>query len=286
LLRKSPLYEVLRVNVVGFLRSALRMEGADEEEVLRVCGVMDTNAFEVRRAGGVRLRALYPLAALMNHDCVPNTRHVFDASDKMLVFATVAIAKGAPVVATYTQALWSTPRRRAHLRATKCFDCACLRCRVSPFFYLFEPDAFPLLSLSRCSDPSELGTYVSAIRCSKCGEGRVVATAPLDDAAAWRCDACAHQMTSKQISWGNQALQQELEQLDKRGPHHLEAFLERYDKLLLPSNGHALQAKLALTQIYGNTQGFLLQVLTCDFEVVQTLNDGGNLIIWDGSWYL
>jgi len=87
-----------------------------------------------------------------------------------------------------------------------------------------------------------------------------VSTAPLDDAAPWRCDACEHQMTAKQITWGNQALQKEIEEIDHKGPQHLEAFLERYKALLHPSNGHALQAKLALTQIYGNTPGFLLQV--------------------------
>jgi hypothetical protein len=174
----------------------------------------------------------------MNHDCVPNTRHVFDADDKMLVFATVDIGKGAAVTSTYTQALWSTPQRRAHLRATKCFECAC----------------------ARCSDPSELGTFLSAITCSKCKKGRVVSTAPLDDAAPWRCDSCDQQMQAKQINWGNQALQKELEMLDKKSPQQLEAFLDKYKTLLHPTNGHALQAKLALTQIYGNAPGYLLQV--------------------------
>jgi len=124
--RKTALYGVLRNNVVGFAKQALGLD-VEEEEVLGVCAVMDTNSFEVRRGAGVKLRGLYPLASLMNHDCVPNTRHVFDAQDKMLVFATVDIAKGTPVTSTYTQALWSTPHRRAHLRATKCFECACKR---------------------------------------------------------------------------------------------------------------------------------------------------------------
>ncbi|CAB3385479.1 Hypothetical predicted protein [Cloeon dipterum] len=240
--RVTPLYTVLRNNVVGFLAMRLQVE-VTEDDILGVCGVMDTNAYEIRRNGGVKLRGLYPLASLMNHDCVPNTRHVFDRDDKMLVFATVDISKGSPVTSTYTHALWSTHQRRAHLRATKCFECRCVR----------------------CSDPAELGTYLGAILCSKCaGKGKVLSTAPLDDAAPWQCNNCQAQMTAKQIVWGNQALQKELEQVDKNGPQQLEAFLERYKAILHPTNGHALQAKLALTQIYGNVPGFLLKDLNDD----------------------
>ncbi|XP_059479054.1 SET domain-containing protein SmydA-8-like [Neocloeon triangulifer] len=246
--RKTPLYAVLRNNVVGFLTQALKLE-ATEDDVLGVCGVMDTNAFEIRRDGGVKLRGLYPLASMMNHDCVPNTRHVFDSEDKMLVFATVDIAKGAAVTSTYTQALWATHQRRAHLKTTKCFECQCLR----------------------CSDPSELGTYLGAILCSKCnGQGKVVSTAPLDDTAPWKCYNCEAQMTAKQVTWGNQALQKELEAMDKTGPQQLEAFLERYKAILHQTNSHALQAKLALTQIYGNTPGYLLQDLN-DLQVERKL---------------
>jgi hypothetical protein len=43
----------------------------------------------------------------------------------------------------YTHALWGTQARREHLTATKYFTCRC----------------------ERCSDPTELGTYISGIRC-------------------------------------------------------------------------------------------------------------------------
>jgi hypothetical protein len=43
----------------------------------------------------------------------------------------------------YTHALWGTQARREHLAATKYFTCRC----------------------ERCVDPTELGTYISGIRC-------------------------------------------------------------------------------------------------------------------------
>lgn len=51
---------------------ALRLLIVEEDESLvrQICGVFDTNAFMVK--GG---RALLPLAALMNHNCYPNTQH-------------------------------------------------------------------------------------------------------------------------------------------------------------------------------------------------------------------
>lgn len=32
---------------------------------------------EIFRCDGLNLRAMYPRACVMSHDCVPNTRHVF-----------------------------------------------------------------------------------------------------------------------------------------------------------------------------------------------------------------
>ena len=52
---KTPLYGVLRNNVFGFLKNVLGLE-TSEEDVLGVCGVMDTNAYEIRRSGGIKLR--------------------------------------------------------------------------------------------------------------------------------------------------------------------------------------------------------------------------------------
>lgn len=50
-----------------------------------------------------------------------------------------------------------TMLRRDHLKQGKYFDCAC----------------------PRCSDPTELGTHMSTMKCHKCDPGIVMSTNPL-----------------------------------------------------------------------------------------------------------
>lgn len=75
------------------------------------------------------LRGLYPLGALLNHECTPNTRHAYDASGHMVIRAARAVAAGEELTVTYSALLWGSPARRQHLLRTKHFLCACSRCR-------------------------------------------------------------------------------------------------------------------------------------------------------------
>ena len=78
-------------------------------------------------------------------------------------FLSVSPAKDSIITGSYTQPLWPTHARRAHLKASKCFWCACARCR----------------------DATEMGSFVSAQVCQVCGE-RVLAVDPLDQESEWR----------------------------------------------------------------------------------------------------
>ena len=97
------------------------------------------------RQDGLNLRAMYRTACLMSHDCTPNTKHTFRTSKRAFhnedfikpinliincyrlgdyainLYATVDIAKGDTISATYTQTLWNTFNRREHLWTSKCF---------------------------------------------------------------------------------------------------------------------------------------------------------------------
>ena len=113
------------------------------------CFTMDANAFETaqvpkhginnnkiptteefRPLNGLMpsLRGMYPLAAMMNHACTPNTRHSYDENQVMIVRATVHIPVGTEITNSYTALLWGTPARRHHLLHTKHFLCRCPRC--------------------------------------------------------------------------------------------------------------------------------------------------------------
>ncbi|XP_022822822.1 protein msta [Spodoptera litura] len=246
----TPLYTVLKANLVTFIVQVLGLP-FDEETILKVASIFDTNAFDVRSPdGSTRLRAIYLTASMMDHSCKANTRHIFIGEDyHMAMIATVPISKGELITTTYTQSLWGTLDRRKHLQTSKYFDCEC----------------------DRCKDPTEFGTHLGNIYCSVCNSAfapnvewrgaMLVSTNPLDETAPWKCEKCEHFILSKQMVWGNNALKQDLQRLNKTDPNQFEEFIEKYSQTLHPSNHLVVQAKLALVQIYGNYKGYSLTEL-------------------------
>ncbi|RXG68872.1 Protein msta, isoform A, partial [Armadillidium vulgare] len=120
----------------------------ESDFVHHVCGIFDTNAFDVTVENHRQGRALLPLAALMNHSCTPNTQHWF-LFGTLVVRACVPIRKGEIITNSYTQAFLGNKDRKGYLAMTKLFKCTC----------------------KRCQDPTELGSYISSILCQKCRTG-------------------------------------------------------------------------------------------------------------------
>ncbi len=54
---------------------------------------------------------------------------------------------------------------------------------------------FPL----RCVDPTELGTYSSALRCQKCQKGHITTKDPSKMESKWKCDSCKCQMECQTV---------------------------------------------------------------------------------------
>ena len=101
----TDIYHLVDRNIVGFIRKALKLSQFQPEEIQRLCGILDTNCFDIRLPGPINIRGLYSTASLMNHDCVANTRHVFEPEHnfRILVIATTDIQPGSKITATYTQ---------------------------------------------------------------------------------------------------------------------------------------------------------------------------------------
>ena len=74
------------------------------------------------------------------------------------------ILEGEEVSIQYVPASLGQPQRAVSLASVWCFECAC----------------------ARCSDPSEFGTYVSALKCQECHEGLILPE-QAGLGAAWRC---------------------------------------------------------------------------------------------------
>ncbi|XP_075230843.1 SET and MYND domain containing, arthropod-specific, member 2 isoform X2 [Lycorma delicatula] len=232
---KTPLYQVLKKNLVGFIKKILHLEQYNEETILKIAAILDTNAFEIRRTlGNIKIRGIYPKVAMMSHDCKPNTKHTYDGDNFIITVSAIAnIKKDEIISTTYTQTLWGTLSRRSHLNEFKCFLCTC----------------------SRCSDPTELELYVGGILCSKC-KGKMISIDPLDNSSKWQCKVCSHSIPARQIIAGNESLRQELEAARPSGINGLEYFLNKYlcdGSILHSTNTHILQAKHALSQLYSNS---------------------------------
>ncbi|XP_037932393.1 SET domain-containing protein SmydA-8-like [Teleopsis dalmanni] len=101
------------------------------DNLFRVVGVLNTNSFEAPCRVGpheILVRGLFPLTAVMNHECTPNASHYFDNGQVATVRAARFIPKGTEITTTYTKILWSNLTRNIFLRMTKHFECNCYRC--------------------------------------------------------------------------------------------------------------------------------------------------------------
>nr|XP_045617551.1 SET domain-containing protein SmydA-8-like isoform X2 [Procambarus clarkii] len=227
-IKNSEMDAVIKRNTIDYLKNYIKYNGAESSEIYRMCGILLINSFELKH-NGQRVRGIYPQAAMMAHDCIPNTKHAFDDDLTLILRATVVIRKGNPITSTYTNILWNTLQRRKQLQVTKHFLCTC----------------------RRCSDPKELGTHLSTLLCSECG-AHMWSTAPLDNDASWSCQKCPNTILGKTVSWGDQILYKELCGVDQHSARQLEEFLENYKKALHPKHRFFMEAKYALVKFYGN----------------------------------
>lgn len=164
--KKLPLWQVNQNNVVNYLLGPCKLKGrADEDLLHKICGILEINAFEGRSSNGYAVRIIYPKLALMSHNCVSNITHsIFPINEKgeefrVYVRATMKISKDSEIFSSYTFSLAPTLIRRECLKEGKYFDCAC----------------------ERCSDPLELGTNLSTMKCHRCDPGVITSSNPLGE---------------------------------------------------------------------------------------------------------
>ncbi|XP_063386603.1 SET domain-containing protein SmydA-8 isoform X1 [Cydia fagiglandana] len=211
------------------------------------CGIIDTNALEIRLLEGTELLALYTNTCIMEHSCIPNTKHTFshgtkDRNDffKITVKVVVPVLKGNHITTMYSHALWGTQARREHLKDTKYFACRC----------------------ERCADPTELGTYISAMKCLGDGDsicdGIHLPEDPLDDETDWACNKCSVKVNGSQVLMLISQMAEEIEAVEMMGGtiQMLEDLLCRLSMFLHPNHYHLYSIKHSLLQLYGRQEGY------------------------------
>lgn len=91
-----------------------------------------------------RLLGLYPIAAMLNHSCIPNAVRVYVATttqsssssspppqrEYMIVHACQKIQAGEEIVWSYIPVIQSFPQRQSLLQQTHGFVCQCRRCQI------------------------------------------------------------------------------------------------------------------------------------------------------------
>ncbi|XP_066992454.2 SET domain-containing protein SmydA-8 [Anabrus simplex] len=247
--RGTPKYEQDRVAIAKFIRRFFKVDSFSEDEILRVCGIVQVNGHEVPVTEPPHV-AIYDTASMLEHHCRPNCSKSFTSTGVLLVHTAVPIRKGDHLSICYTDAMWGTANRRHHLHETKFFWCRC----------------------ERCADPTEFGTYFSALRCHTSGcAGYVLPERPVggegtpdndeEDLAmmCWKCLSCGTGMPSQIVFQVLEKVGSELASMEKGDPEACEQFLNKFggERLLHPNHFYLTDVRLALAQLYGQAGGGL-----------------------------
>ncbi|XP_039450594.1 SET domain-containing protein SmydA-8-like isoform X1 [Culex pipiens pallens] len=215
---------------------------ADAKTLHKICGILEVNAMVIPLTNGREICGLYPIGCMLEHCCMPNCFYTFDCTKGMkLTFkAGRDIQKGEHLSTTYTHALWGTQQRRDHLKTNKYFSCSC----------------------ARCADPTELGTYLSALRCLGVdGVGCSGYQLPIDslnDASDWKCNQCPVQIEADQVNFLLAKIGEEMDDAieQKTSIKQKEDMIAKLLTFLHPNHYHIFALKHSLIQMYGHLKGY------------------------------
>lgn len=222
----------------------------DSKDLHRLCGIMEVNALNVNLPTGTEICALYPTACLMEHSCMPNCFYTFDFTKhyKITMIAGRDIKKGENLSIMYTHMLWGTQMRHEHLMTNKYFVCKC----------------------ARCADPTELGTFISALKCIgpdeeiACG-GTLLPIDPHVEDTEWFCNLCPVRISNDQVKFLLSNIEEEVDALmleRETTVKQLEDLIEKLKQFLHPNHFHIFSLKHSLIQRYGTQTGYLLADLS------------------------
>lgn len=194
--------------------------------------VRNTNAFKTLVSSecdhNISVSSLYPLTGLLNHKCIPNTRHSADNQLNGRLLATRKILKDEELHVSYSQILWNTPTRQVHMALTKQFLCSCERCR----------------------DPSENGTFLAAIKCfSSACTGYILPVEPIKLTSTWKCGVCKSLSNYTRIVQMQEVLTNLLKHCLKpqsTSSEIVRVIQQKLSKILPMSNQYVVEMKLAV----------------------------------------
>jgi len=139
--------------------------------------IVDRNSLEMtasdERKGSIKsdMAGVFPVAALLNHSCVPNSTRYF-LGDTVFVRAARQLEEGEEVVTSYILNHCDLESRQESLLADYGFRCTCLRCRLEAFV----PVALRPHAVSSTDDLVDIG--MRSVRAALRAEELAIAVAP------------------------------------------------------------------------------------------------------------
>jgi len=250
--RKEEYWTTKHEPVIKFITETIGLTEFSEDIIDTVLGIFLVNDFEINAQIGEEewssssndsIRGLYQIASIPNHDCVANTVHQFSPLNdgfRMITKACRDIKKGEEITHSYVDAQEPMLIRQELLNLGKFFHCLC----------------------DRCSDPTELGTFGSALQCPSCKEPVVTLNAK-DLQSDWACTKCKRVFPVLKVSNVTAAIKEESELLEHQKeypercdiPAH-EAFIKKFSPILHSKHVLLIKAKYTLSKMYGRMSGY------------------------------
>ena len=171
--------------------------------------------------------------SLKNLHSSSNTKTIVTHDLKLEIIAQTKISAGEEITNPYMSTDKPTYIRRPYLREKWFFDCTC----------------------SRCSDPTELGSHMSSLLCtrSKC-RGSAVPSHPLDYQSDWVCLSCGAvtclDRVQSVLESAAQLMATRVEEEDV--VQHYERVIHQLSSQLHPYNHLMIDVKQKLALLYGN----------------------------------
>ena len=95
----------------------------------------------------------------------------------------------------------------------------------------------------RCSDPTELGSYASAVKCNSCHNGYVTPMNACITNSDWDCQNCKAVLSFIDAVALDNKLIEEQQRVNRQNLDNLEKFHKTYEQFLHPSHAFLMQLK-------------------------------------------
>jgi len=198
-----------------------------DADIDRAVGLLWVNAFACSNGGG---QAIFPTFSFMSHSCAPNCAHSVFPNKTLALQAKVKITAGTEFTISYISPVQGYLKRRIKLRDKWFFNCGC----------------------ARCSDPTELGSFTSALLCKTCGtaEAYMVPESPRDDTSPWKCVACGLLLKTDEVNERENKVARAVKDLDNQSLAQFEEFLAQYEDDFHPNHYLMILLKRHLLGLY------------------------------------